>query len=111
MGEDGVIRSINTEEVTEKDVRDADQKVREMVKKIPYEERRLLVDFRRTRRTSPKARRIYADAAREGIFPKSAVLVSTPYQKVLTLFVLRATRAKGIRVFDKEEEALKWLRE
>jgi hypothetical protein len=106
-----VIHSINIGELEEEEVRDADRKVREMIKKIPYKERRILVDFRKTRRSSPQVRKIYADAARENLFPKSAVLVSSTYQRVLTLFVLKATGAKGIRVFSEEEEALRWLRE
>lgn len=112
MGKDGIIRVINTEDITEEKVRTADKEILELIREIPFEERRILVDLRKTDKATSGARKAYSERVKSGIVPKSAVLVTTTYHKVLTSFILRASGvSESAKVFINEEEALEWLKE
>ncbi|MCG2718063.1 MAG: STAS/SEC14 domain-containing protein [Nanoarchaeota archaeon] len=112
MGEDGIVRNINAGDITDEDVGNVDREIRELVKEIPLEKRRILVDLRKIGKATSGARKAYSESAKSGVVPKFAVLVATTYHKVLASFILTASgMSKSAKVFINEEEALKWLKE
>ena len=109
LDEDGIVRSSSPEEITDEEARNAIEKTKELLEKIPFEKRRVLVDFRKTRRGSLSARKAYLEATE--LIPKGAVLVSNIYQKIVVSLVLRAgSVSQKIKIFTDEGEALRWLK-
>jgi hypothetical protein len=86
---DGIVRNTAPEEITEEEAKSAIREMTGLLSGIPFEKRRVLVDFRKTRRGSPGARKVYLEATKAGLIPKGAVLVSTTYQKVLVSLVFK----------------------
>jgi len=110
VDEDGILRNIAPEEITDEEARNVVEKMKELLEKIPFEKRRILSDFRKTRRVPFGARKICLEA--KNLVPKGAVLVAATYQKIGASFVLRAGGAsERIKIFTGEREALKWLKE
>ncbi len=71
-----------------------------------------LVDSSQLDKISASARRSLIDSFRntDPRVGKTALMGTSPYARVLTGFVLKATGRKDIRFFATEEEALAWLR-
>jgi hypothetical protein len=112
MGEDGIMRGAFVGYIEEKDVIVAHDELVKIVNEIKERRKQLLLDLTKTTSATMKARKMFVEIAKSGILDKVAVVSSSIYVAVLSLFVIRAS-GKGdvIEVFKNERKALEWLKE
>ena len=117
MGDDGIVR-IRTGKVWGEEVmRSLVEKILEIIKDLPAKPK-FLVDLGLAPHiTSTTYRRNMAKMAKEAFkkikFEKVAVYggIGGKVQKIVVSFIVTAAGIKNIKLFNAEEEALKWLKE
>lgn len=112
MGDDGILRVKFSGDFEEGDVaaymKDFSPFLEAATEKVHF-----LVDVSEVGKASGAARRTFAEIFQEPhpLTGNSALIGVSRYLRVLIGFVLKATGATNLRIFDSEEEALAWLQE
>lgn len=99
------------DEHEKKDAEEYKSKFEEFAEKIPgTEPLRILADVSRQTKTSNEARRIYNEVSKHPRSGISAICGANIMIRVVTAFIIAATRRKNIKSFATVEEGLEWLK-
>lgn len=99
------------DEHEKKDAEEYKSKFEEFAGKIPgTEPLRILADVSRQAKTSNEARRIYNEVSKHPRSGISAICGANIMIRVVTAFIVAATRRKNIKSFATVKEGLKWLK-
>lgn len=83
-------------------------KVIELAEETPGKAK-VIVDFRRAARPTPKTRKIITNTLKAGFFKKIAIWGTSIFIKTITEFIISASGVKFVKFFDTEKKAIKWL--
>ena len=70
----------------------------------------VVIDMNNTQRFSVTARSIWAEFLQESKITKTAMFGGSRFIKTIASFVVKKANVKNLKVFNKEEDALVWLR-
>lgn len=81
-----------------------------LAQKVPGKTK-VIVDFRKASSPTAKTRKIVIDTVKSGLFEKVAIWGTSVFIRTIAKFIISGAGVDFIKLFDSEEEALKWLKQ
>lgn len=111
MGKDGILRAALIGNVEKADIemfmKDLSPFLDASTEEVPLN---LITNAHRTEKYSSAARKVYSQFNHDHRIGKSAVIGADRTTRVLMHIVLRASNRENIKLFDTEEDAIKWIK-